>query len=180
MQDSKDIPKNLVWMDLEMTGLIPETDLILEVAAILTKFDLNEIARYEAGVKQDEQKMRDIFKTKEWSLARPEYTEQEIQTSLAGKLEVQVEQELLDFITNTFGEEPVYLAGNSIHMDRLFIRKYWPKLHARLHYRMLDVSSFKLWFLGNGNEPFVKKEAHTALSDIQESISELKYYLSNV
>ncbi len=169
-------PKNLLWMDLEMTGLEPATDLIVEVAVILTNFDLNQLVTYETGVKQDETLMRTLYYKNEWSRNRPAETEAEIQKSLQGKYQSLVEDEIMGLIKQYFGDDPVYLAGNSIHTDRIFIKQYWPKLHGRLHYRMLDVSSFKLWHLGNGGEPFVKKEAHTALSDIQESIAELKSY----
>ena len=174
---NSEIPNNLLWLDLEMTGLEPAKDLILEVGVLLTHFDFKEIDRYETGVKQDEALLRKLLNDNEWSRNRPAETEAEIQTSLAGKDEKTVEAELLQLIATTFGNEPVYLAGNSIHMDRSFIKQYWPKLHARLHYRMLDVSSFKLWWTGTGNAPYLKKELHTALSDIQESIAELKYYL---
>jgi len=176
MQNSHDIPKNLLWLDLEMTGLEASTDLILEVATILTKFDLVEINSYESGVKQDEATMRSLLHKNDFAKSRPLQTEELVQTSLAGKDQTTVEQEILQLIELTFANEPVYLAGNSIHMDRTFIKEYWPQLHVRLHYRMLDVSSFKLWYLGKGKQPFVKTEAHTALSDIKESIAELQHY----
>lgn len=161
-----------------MTGLTPTTDKILEVAVIATRFDFVEIERYESGVWQNEQEIRELLNANPFSVARPIETEQEIQTSLKGKAESIIQEDLLALIKRRFGDEPVYLAGNSIHADRGFVRQYWPKLHARLHYRMLDVSSFKLVWLGRGGEPFAKKEKHTALADIEESIAELKYYLS--
>jgi oligoribonuclease len=173
---SVDTPKNLLWLDLEMTGLEPTRDVILEVAVILTHFDLTEIAKYETGVKQDETIIRALVGEKDFFKTRPAETDALIQTSLNGKDQTVIENEIVNLINQYFVNEPVYLAGNSIHMDRAFIKQYWPKLQSRLHYRMLDVSSFKLWHLGNDREPFVKKEAHTALSDIQESIAELKSY----
>lgn len=172
-----DIPKNIVWLDLEMTGLEPSIDIIIEVAVIATHFDLQELDSYESGVKQDEAKIRQRMFDQEFFVNRIDETEAEIQKSINGKDPLQVEQDILDLITRNFGEQPVYLAGNSIHMDRTFIKQYWPKLHSRLHYRMLDVSSFKLWYLGNDIKPFSKQEKHTALADIEESIAELKYYL---
>lgn len=175
-----DIPKNLMWLDLEMTGLEPSKDVILEVAAILNNFEFNELSRYETGVKQDEALIRKLLYENEWSRNRPAETEAEIKTSINGKSPEAVEEELLSLINNTFGNETVYLAGNSIHADRGFIKQYWPKLHARLHYRMLDVSSFKIWWTGTGHFPYVKKELHTALSDTEESIAELKFYLSKL
>lgn len=171
-----DSVKNLMWLDLEMTGLEPAKDLIVEVGVILTRFDLVELARYETGIRHDERQLRALFDANEWSRNRPAETEAEIQTSLSGKRQEMVEEDLLKLIEQNFGDEPVYLAGNSIHADRGFIKQHWPKLHARLHYRMLDVSSFKLWWIGNGKFPYIKKELHTALSDIEESIAELKFY----
>lgn len=170
---------NFLWLDLEMTGLEPETDRILEVAVIATHFDLLPLGEYETGVLQDELIIRKLTDQNEFALNRPTETEALIQKSLAGKPVSNVEQELLAFIAEHFGDEPVYLAGNSIHADRGFIKKWWPKLHNRLHYRMLDVSSFKLWWIGGGKFPYVKKELHTALSDINESIAELKFYVKD-
>lgn len=172
----KDSVNNLLWLDLEMTGLEPAKDLIVEVGVILTHFDLQELARYETGVRHDESQLRVLFDANEWCRNRPAETEAEIQTSLSGKNQNIVEEDLLKLIEQNFGDEPVYLAGNSIHADRGFIKQYWPKLHNRLHYRMLDVSSFKLWWVGKGKFPYIKKELHTALSDIEESIAEFKFY----
>ena len=87
-----------------------------------------------------------------------------------------VEQKLLEFIDKWFGKE-VILAGNSIHQDRKFIDKEWPEVSKRLHYRMLDVSAWKVVMEGKYGKKFVKREAHRALDDIQGSIEELKWYL---
>ncbi len=177
MQDKTDIPKNLLWMDLEMTGLNPAKDRILEVAVIATKFDFIELGRYETGVKQDELEIRNLLNCNEFAKSRPQETEAEVQTSLSGREEKLVEDDILALINRFYNDEPVYLAGNSIHADRGFVRQWWPRLHARLHYRMLDVSSFKLLWLGRDGKPFVKQEKHTALADIEESIDELKFYI---
>ena len=92
-----------------------------------------------------------------------------------------VEHELLGFIDQNFAdEEKVLLAGNSIHQDRKFIENEWPRLNARLHYRMLDVSAWKVVFEGKYKKKFAKPEAHRALDDIQGSIQELQYYLKKV
>ena len=94
--------------------------------------------------------------------------------------EARVTEELLDFIRKNFGEKAdVVLAGNSIHQDRRFIRRYWPEIDSRLHYRMLDVSSYKLVAQGLKKREFKKESAHRALEDIRDSIAELQYYLKH-
>jgi oligoribonuclease len=75
---------------------------------------------------------------------------------------------------------PIILAGNSIHMDRQFIVQQWARINSRLHYRMLDVSAWKLVFEGKYGKKFAKPEEHRALGDIRGSIMELKYYLTKV
>jgi oligoribonuclease len=90
----------------------------------------------------------------------------------------QVEKDLIKLIDNNFeSAEPVILGGNSIYNDRMFIINYCPRLNERLHYRMLDVSSWKIVFDGKYNKKFVKPNAHRALDDVRGSIEELKYYL---
>ena len=92
-----------------------------------------------------------------------------------------IENELLEFLDKNFAKgERVLLAGNSIHQDRKFIEREWPSLNARLHYRMLDVSAWKVVFEGKYKKRFTKPEAHRALDDIQGSIEELQYYLGKV
>lgn len=176
----KDTGINLLWLDLEMTGLEPSIDRILEVAAIATRSDLEHLGEYESGVLQEEKLIRDLLQNNEFARNRPAETEALIQTSLNGTALVQIEDDLLKLIAIHFGDEEVYLAGNSIHADRGFIKQWWPRLHKRLHYRMLDISSFKLWWIGAGRFPYVKKELHTALSDINESIAEFKFYLKDI
>ena len=110
----------ILWIDLEMTGLDPQKDRILEVAAIATDWDFNEIATFES------------------------------------------------------------LGGNSIHQDRRFIRAEWKKLEKMLHYRMLDVSAWKVVMSAKFKRVFAKPENHRALDDIRGSIEELKFYLKKV
>ena len=76
-----------------------------------------------------------------------------------------------------FGAEPAVLAGNSINNDRKFIARYWPKLDLKLHYRMLDVSAWKVFMQGAYGVNFEKREVHRAFDDIQASIAELQHYL---
>ena len=94
-----------------------------------------------------------------------------------GKPIDEVERELLGFIDENYGKE-IYLAGNSIHQDRKFIEREMPELNKRLHYRMLDVSAWKIYFENALNKRFTKQDNHRALDDINGSIEELKWYLT--
>lgn len=175
MQDSSNIPTKLLWIDLEMTGLNPQTDRILEVAAIVTDFTFAELARYESVIYQPPEVMATM---NEWCVAT--HTASGLVDRVqVGYNEQHVVTEFMQFISENFLNQTVYLAGNSIHQDRQFIRHWWPNVEVMLHYRMLDVSSFKLLWLGQGKVPYVKKETHRALSDIEESIAELKFYLDS-
>lgn len=177
--------KNLLWVDLEMTGLDPVEDRILEVAAIVTDWKYNEIATYEAAVlvgpKLVERRMLKGPATAFWQTI-PETRDALIeQNRTKGRSARTVESELLAFIDDHFVEtSPVVLAGNSIHQDRKFIDSEWPRLSKRLHYRMLDVSAWKLVFEHTYGKKFAKREAHRALDDIRGSIEELQYYLKKV
>ena len=131
-------------MTLEMTGLSPEEDRILEVAAIATDWNFKEFDTYTAAVKCDEKLMRERMVGEFWEKNRESFDALMAQ-NIDGKAPEIVEKELLKFIKKNFGGT-VYLAGNSIHQDRKFIEREWPKLNAKLHYRMLDVSAWKIFF----------------------------------
>lgn len=94
-----------------------------------------------------------------------------------GKPLREVESELVELVNKQFGDELVILAGNSIHNDRGFIKQYLPSLDLKLHYRMLDVSSWKVLMQAKFGVMYEKKEVHRAFDDIQASIAELQYYL---
>ncbi len=174
-------PKFLLWLDLEMTGLKPATDRIVEVGAIMTNWDFTELGQFESGVHQAEPELRTKFGANPWAAARPAETEELIQLSLAAPPEADVEQQVIGLVNNIAGKDAiVLLAGNSIHQDRQFIRAWWPKLEQRLHYRMLDVSAFKVVMQAKYGLEFPKKETHRALGDIEESIAELKFYLEKL
>lgn len=160
-----------------MTGLDPVEDAILEVAAIATDWDFKEIARYEAVKKVDidlmKQRMVGDF-WEEFSDVRASLMTQ----NASGKSGQVIERELLELLGKHFDtEQKVLLAGNSIHQDRKFIEREWPRLNAALHYRMLDVSAWKVLFEGKFKKKFVKPGAHRALDDIEGSIQEMAYYL---
>ena len=166
----------LLWIDLEMTGLDPAKDRILEVAAIATDIKLDEIARFTAIVKVPEELMKERMVGEFWE-KNAKSRDALIAQNKDGKPISEVEQELLKFLDDNFGKE-VYLAGNSIHQDRKFIEREMPELNKRLHYRMLDVSAWKIYFENALNKKYLKPENHRALDDIEGSIGELKWYLT--
>ena len=167
-------------MDLEMTGLDPVEDRILEVGAIITDWEFKEVARYEAVKKVGPSLMKTRMAIPFWD-ENSTIRDALIAQNSTGKNGRTVENELLAFIDEHIGkEEKVLLAGNSIHQDRRFITNEWQRLDARLHYRMLDVTAWKVVFEGKFGKKFAKPEAHRALSDIQGSIEELQYYLKKV
>lgn len=167
----------LLWMDLEMTGLDPEKDRILEVAAIVTDWGFNEIATYTAVKKVGPALMKQRMVGEFWETF-PAVRDGLMAQNHDGKNGRVVENELLEFLDEHFSsDERVLLAGNSIHQDRKFIDREWPRLAAKLHYRMLDVSAWKVVFEGKYKKKFAKPEAHRALEDIRGSIEELQYYL---
>ena len=170
----------LLWMDLEMTGLDPVDDRILEVAAIATDWDMKEIATYEAVKKVGPSLMKTRMVGEFWekySDVREALTAQ----NDSGKNGRTVENELLEFLEAHFDVNTrVILAGNSIHQDRKFIDNEWPRLSEKLHYRMLDVTAWKVVMEGKYKKRFTKPEQHRALEDIRGSIEELQYYLGKV
>lgn len=168
----------LLWIDLEMTGLDPVKDRILEVAAIATGWDLEPLAEMTAVVKVSSKLMEERMVGEFWG-KNAESRAELMKQNETGKSAREVEEELLKFVDQWYGQE-VILAGNSIHQDRKFIDREWPELAQRLHYRMLDVSAWKVYFEGARNERFTKPEMHRALDDINGSIAELKYYIGKI
>ena len=173
----------LVWMDLEMTGLEPAHNVIVEIATIITDDELNIVAEGpDLVVHQPEE-----------ALAMMEQIVVEMHTK-SGLLDqirastITLEEagaQTLAFINAHCGaKERPGLAGNSIHQDRSFIRRYMPALDTRLHYRMVDVSTVKelarRWYPQIAARQPSKNETHRALDDIRESIDELRYYRNNV
>ena len=159
-----------------MTGLDPSKDRILEVAAIATDMKFDKIASYEAVIKVPDALIKERMVGEFWE-QNSKTRDALIAQNQDGKPIKQVEQELLEFIDQNCTKE-LYLAGNSIHQDRKFIEREMPELNKRLHYRMLDVSAWKIYFENARNKKFIKPENHRALEDINGSIEELKWYLT--
>ncbi|MBW3568803.1 oligoribonuclease [Candidatus Parcubacteria bacterium] len=171
------VPTKLLWIDLEMTGLDSEKDVILEVAAEVTDFDFKTLASYEAIIKH---KNRSLKKMNDWSKLQHKASGLTERIKKEGRDEQEVVHELVGFIRAEFGNEPAILAGNSIHNDRKFITRWWPEVEDRLHYRMLDVTSFKILMQAKYGVSFAKKDVHRAFDDIQASIAELQFYLEKL
>lgn len=171
-------------MDLEMTGLDPIEDRILEVAVIATDWDFTEIATYQAAVKVGPRLVEKRMEVaKDFWDANPTVRDALVaqNNSESAKNGRTVESELLAFIDEHFAVDTrILLAGNSIHQDRRFIVNEWHRLDVKLHYRMLDVSAWKVVFEGRYKKKFAKPEMHRAIDDIRGSIEELQYYLGKV
>lgn len=168
----------LLWVDLEMTGLDPMKDRILEVAAIATDWNFVEFGTMETVVHQPASVLDNMD---EWCVSQHGASGLTERVKTSETTEQQAEKTLLELLATHFKkDEPVILAGNSIHQDRKFIARYWPELDKKLHYRMLDVSAWKVVFEGKYKKRFIKPEAHRALEDIRGSIEELQYYAQKV
>lgn len=168
---------NLVWLDLEMTGLEPDRCTIVEIATIITDSQLNILAEGPAiAIHQDQQALNTMEK---WS--RDTHTRSGLLKRVeASKISVrEAEEQTLDFIRHYCPEKSSPLCGNSIGHDRRFLERYMPTMFAYFHYRNIDVSTIKelvrRWY-PNGPQAPMKKGNHLALDDIRESINEMKFY----
>lgn len=171
----------LVWIDLEMTGLDPKINTIIEIAAIITDDNLNQIASYGPIAIKTSQKNLDLMD--DWNKTQHSKSGLLDLIKISDKNLQQVEEEILNFIKNFVEAKTAPLCGNSIWQDRLFLKLQMPKLDEYLHYRIIDVSTikelFNRWHAKNQNNKFTKADTHRALQDIEESIKELKYYKDN-
>jgi len=168
---------NLVWVDMEMTGLDPDNDRIIEVAAVVTDADLNIIA--EGPVFAIHQSDETLDKMDNWNKGTHGKSGLIDRVRASTVSEAQAELELIAFLKRYVPANKSPMCGNSICQDRRFMARGMPKLEAFFHYRNLDVSTLKelcrRWKpeLASG---FKKHQKHTALADIVESIEELRYY----
>ncbi|CAN7481649.1 oligoribonuclease [Pseudoduganella sp. LjRoot289] len=168
---------NLVWVDMEMTGLEPETDRIIEVAIIITDMHLNFLA--EGPVFAIHQSDETLDKMDNWNKGTHGRSGLTERVKASTVTEEQAEAELIAFMKKWVPSGKSPMCGNTIGQDRRFMVKYMPKLEAFFHYRNVDVSTLKE--LCKRWKPeivsgFKKHQKHTALADITESIEELKYY----
>ena len=168
---------NLVWLDMEMTGLEPDTDRIIEVAMIVTDMHLNVLA--EAPVFVIHQSDETLDKMDAWNKGTHGRSGLIDRVKASNVTEAQAEEELIKFMKQWVPKGKAPMCGNTIGQDRRFMVRYMPKLEAYFHYRNIDVSTLKE--LGKRWKPemvagFKKHQMHTALADIIESIDELKYY----
>jgi len=169
---------NFVWIDLEMTGLNPDHDVILEIACVITDSQLAVIKEGPSLVIHQPEKKLNQMNT--WS------QEQHTLSGLVQKVQRstisinQAEKQILNFLRNYCKPETALLAGNSVWQDRIFMRRYMPSIIDFLYYRLIDVSTIKelvnRWYPNNEQVKFSKKDTHRALEDIYESIAELKHY----
>jgi oligoribonuclease len=169
----------LIWLDMEMTGLDPDRERIIEMATIITDGNLTEVATGpDLVVHQDDALLAAMD---DWNKSHHGGSGLVDRVKASTVTEGDAEAQTLAFINAHVGakDRPV-LAGNSIHQDRRFIRRYMPALEKRLHYRMVDVSTIKelarRWYPAIIAKQVPKKETHRALDDIRESIDELRFY----
>lgn len=173
----------LIWLDMEMTGLDPAVERVIEIATILTDGQLTEIAiGPELVIHQPDDV---LAKMDDWNTkhhAASGLTQRVRESTIT---DADADAQTVAFINAHVSprERPV-LAGNSIHQDRRFIRRYLPQLEKRLHYRMVDVSTIKelarRWYPQVTAKQPAKRDTHRALDDIRESIAELRFYRGHV
>jgi len=174
------IRDHLVWLDMEMTGLDPTVDVPLQVALVITDKDLKELAAVELTIWQPDSALAVTS-----PFVRKMHTDNGLLAQVRRSADSlrDAERRLMEVLTGHVRFREGILAGNSIHADRRFLEKYFPLVDGYLHYRMVDVSSIKelvrRWY--SAREHFTKGEGkHTALSDIRESIEELRHYRQTV
>ena len=170
--------KKLLWMDLEMTGLDVSKEVVIECAVVVTDLNLNALDSYETVVNQPRTYLDAMD---DWN--KEHHSKSGLLAKIPfGKTPEQLEEDLQKLIKKHWpkiekkDDKPV-LAGNSIAQDKLFLEKYFKSVADLLHYRVLDVTSWKIIYNNMYNLKYEKKNAHRAVDDILESIEELKYYL---
>lgn len=173
--------ESLIWMDLEMTGLDPESDSILEIACVVTDAHLETtLLGPNLAIYQPEEVLAGM---NAWCVehhGRSGLTER-CRTSVVSLEEA--EAQVLEFVEAHTPAGKIPLCGNTIHCDLAFLKRHMPRLVKHFHYQVVDVSSIKVlcrrWFPHRAREAPKKKLAHTAMSDVLESIEELRFYKHN-
>ncbi len=170
-------PTHLLWLDLEMTGLSPDTDCIIELAIVVTDADLNTVA--EGPVLVVHQPDEVMAAMDSWNRGTHGKSGLIDRVKASRLNEAEVEAQILEFVKQHVPARTSPMCGNSICQDRRFMARCMPQLEAFFHYRNLDVSTLKelakRWRPGLA-EAFKKSNKHEALADIYESIDEMKYY----
>ena len=169
--------QNLVWIDLEMTGLDPDTDVILEIAIIITDSQLTTLIEGPTFVIHQPDKVLDAMG--EWCQKQHKKTRL-TQASRKSTTTIQdAEKQTLAFIKEYCDPDTAFLSGSSVWQDRLFLRQYMSSIVNFLHYKIIDVSTIKelitRWYPNNPKTQIKSKETHRALEDIRESITVLQY-----
>jgi oligoribonuclease len=170
-------PTHLIWIDMEMSGLDPEADRVLELAIIITDAQLNTVA--EAPVLVVHQSDSVLERMDDWNKSTHAKSGLVDRVKASALNESQVEEQMLAFVSEYVPPRLSPMCGNSVHQDRRFLARYMPRLENHFLYRNLDVSTLKE--LAKRWKPEImsgltKHGKHEALADIQESIEELKYY----
>ncbi len=170
-------PTHLLWLDMEMTGLSPDTDRIIELAIVVTDADLNTVAEGPVLVVHQPDAVMDAMDN--WNKGTHGKSGLIDRVKASQLSEADAEAQMLEFVKQHVPPRTSPMCGNSICQDRRFLARYMPQLEAFFHYRNLDVSTLKelakRWRPGL-SEAFKKSNKHEALADIYESIDELKYY----
>jgi oligoribonuclease len=168
---------HLVWVDMEMSGLDPDKDVVLEVALVVTDKDLNLVEEGPVLVLHQSDTVLDGMDN--WNKGTHGKSGLIDKVKASALSEADVEARMIEFMKQHVGERKSPMCGNSICQDRRFMARHLPKLEAWFHYRNLDVSTLKelaARWRPELKDGFKKANSHTALADIQESIEELRYY----
>jgi oligoribonuclease len=167
----------LVWIDMEMSGLVPDRDRILEVAMVVTDSELNTLAEAPVFVVHQPDEVLEAMDS--WNKSTHGKSGLVDKVRASTLTEAEVEARLIEFLKPLVPERTAPLCGNTVHQDRRFMARYMPAFDAYLHYRIVDVSTLKelakRWY-PEVLAGVTKEGRHEALADIQESIEELRHY----